>query len=193
MYVQWTKTNLFLRQDTSISSGAMAPHPAFGDPQERARALVLLEQGFGQMIPHNAALGLRFLDFDLSSVTIALPFREEFVGDPERGVIHGGVITTLLDAASGAAVYVRMWRPMPIATLDLRIDYLRPATPGGEVVAHAECYHVTQNVAFTRATAFHAEARDKPIAMSLGTFMLDTPGKSVAGSQVSRKVAEGAM
>ena len=59
-----------------------------------------------------------------------------------------------------------------IATLDLRIDYMRPAEPGKTIKAHAHCYKVTQNVAFVRGAAYHDENEDEPIATSVGTFML---------------------
>jgi len=63
---------------------------------------------------------------------------------------------------------------VPIATLDLRIDYLRPAEVGQAVHARATCYKLARNVAFTRAVAYHDDPAD-PIAHSVGTFMLATP------------------
>jgi acyl-coenzyme A thioesterase PaaI-like protein len=64
---------------------------------------------------------------------------------------------------------------VPIATLDLRIDYLRPAEAGRAVRCRASCYKQTRNVAFTRAVAFHDDPGD-PIAHSVGTFMISTRG-----------------
>jgi acyl-coenzyme A thioesterase PaaI-like protein len=62
---------------------------------------------------------------------------------------------------------------MAIATLDLRIDYMKPATPHREVRARAHCYKMTRHVAFVRGVAFHDDEAD-PIATSAGTFMLGT-------------------
>ncbi|HEY6039916.1 MAG TPA: PaaI family thioesterase, partial [Kofleriaceae bacterium] len=90
--------------------------------------------------------------------------------------LHGGAITALLDACSGASVFAALTEWTPIATLDLRIDYLRAADVGRDVIAHATCYKQTRNVAFTRAIAYHDDPAD-PIASSVGTFMLSTkPG-----------------
>ncbi len=107
--------------------------------------------------------------------TMYVPYSADIVGDPDTGVVHGGVITALLDSASGRAV-----RDVPtsddevsIATLDLRIDYMRPADPGKTIYARADCYKRTRNVAFVRAWAFHDDT-DDPIATSVGTFMLGT-------------------
>ena len=78
-----------------------------------------------------------------------------------------------MDACCGAAVFMALKQPVPIATLDLRIDYLKPAPPGRDVIARARCYKVTKNVAFVRCVAYH-EREDDPIASAVGSFMLST-------------------
>jgi uncharacterized protein (TIGR00369 family) len=103
---------------------------------------------------------------------VLLPYDERFVGNPETGVLHGGVITALMDATCGIAVYIKLLQPIPVATLDLRIDYLKPATPKHDVIARAECVKVTQNVAFVRCEAFHEGAAQEAIALATGTFMI---------------------
>jgi uncharacterized protein (TIGR00369 family) len=118
------------------------------------------------------------IDFVLGVVVIHLPYAAHLVGNPDTGVLHGGGITALLDAASGACVFLKIMKPVPVATLDLRIDYLRPAEPPRDVLARAECYHITRNVAFVRAVAYHDDPAN-PIASSVGTFMLQTAGMSV--------------
>ena len=128
---------------------------------------------FFESVPHNRALGAVIDDLGPDWARFRMPYDPRFVGNPETGVLHGGVITALLDACSGAAVFSRLPRMQPIATLDLRIDYLRPAEPPREVLAYAHCYHMTHNVAFTRAVAYH-DAPDDPIASAVGTFMLAT-------------------
>ncbi|MBF5041725.1 PaaI family thioesterase [Aggregicoccus sp. 17bor-14] len=122
-------------------------------------------------IPHNRALGLRVVDAGTGEAWVKLPYDAKLVGNPETGVLHGGCITTLIDVACGAAVMLKLTRMVRIATLDLRIDYLRPARPGQDVVAHAECYKLTHNVAFVRALASHGDGND-PIASAQGTFIL---------------------
>ena len=100
------------------------------------------------------------------------PFREHLVGDPETRVIHGGVITTLLDNLCGMSCALSLKEFRFVATLDLRIDYMRPAESGCDILAEAECYHVTKSVAFCRAWAYH-ESRDKVIATAQGAFAIN--------------------
>lgn len=145
---------------------------------DRARVLPMLDAGFRRMVPHNDALGLKVLDCGPGMVVLALPWAEHLVGNPETGVLHGGPITSLLDACGGASVFLKMMTTTPIATLDLRIDYLKPATPRRDVIAKSECYKLGRNVAFVRGLAYH-DTPDDPIAASSATFMLSTKGKAV--------------
>ena len=65
-----------------------------------------------------------------------------------------------------------------MATLDLRIDYMKPATPHEDLFIVSECYKVTRNVAFVRALAFQG-SEDNPVASSVATFMLGTPSERI--------------
>ena len=59
----------------------------------------------------------------------------------------------------------------PTATLDLRIDYMRPAAARAGVTVEAHCYHTTRSIAFVRAHAWDADPAD-PIATAQAAFML---------------------
>jgi acyl-coenzyme A thioesterase PaaI-like protein len=63
-----------------------------------------------------------------------------------------------------------------MATLDLRIDYMKPATPHKDLMVRAECYKMTRNIAFVRATAFQEDLLD-PVATSVASFMMGTPSE----------------
>ena len=143
------------------------------DPDQR---IVLFQSLFSDTIPHNKALGLKVVAVRRGFASMRLEWREELVGNPETGVLAGGPLTAMLDGCCGMSVATMLREPMPFATLDLRIDYARPATPGQAVIAEAECYRITNSVAFTRAFAHHGDAAD-PIAAAAGTFMLGTKGK----------------
>jgi uncharacterized protein (TIGR00369 family) len=146
----------------------------FSDPQQR---IAFFQEWFSDTIPHSKALGLKIIAVRRGFGSMQLEWREEFVGNPETGVLAGGPLTALMDSCCGMSVATMLKEPAPFATLDLRIDYVRPAEPGRAVIAEAECYRITRSVAFTRAFAHHGDAKD-PIAAAAGTFMLGTKGQA---------------
>jgi uncharacterized protein (TIGR00369 family) len=123
-------------------------------------------------VPHNRALGMTFVASDAGRVTVALPYDEKLIGNPMTRVLNGGAITALMDATCGLSVYLKLREPIPVATLDLRIDYLRPATPDQAVHARAECFKLTRNVAFVRCEAYHPGAEGDLVAVANGTFIV---------------------
>ena len=140
-------------------------------PSEKAEMMERVHRGFILGVPHNVALGMRLLDFDRGRAIIEVPYDEKLVGNPETGWVHGGVVTTLIDSACGCAIIGALNEPKRVATLDLRIDYLKPAEPGRAIRCDATCYKVTREVAFVRAVADHGEGED-PIATAAGTFAI---------------------
>ncbi|MBN2628969.1 MAG: PaaI family thioesterase [Rhodobacteraceae bacterium] len=134
--------------------------------------LIRIARQFIEAIPHARALGMQFESLGDGKAAISMPYDPRFVGDPTTGVIHGGAVSALMDTASGAAVMCHPTAPASTATLDLRIDYFRAATPGQAILARAECYHVTRSVAFVRVTATDAD-ESRPVAAATGAFTLD--------------------
>jgi len=149
-------------------------------PEER---VTLFQQLFSDTIPHNKALGLKVLAIARGLASMQLDWRADLVGNPETGVLAGGPLTAMLDSCCGMAVATMLRDPKPFATLDLRIDYARPAEPGQSVIAEAECYRITRSVAFARAFAHQGDPKN-PVAAAAGTFMLGTKGKITVAQKV---------
>jgi len=124
--------------------------------------------------PQAVALGMETVSWEGPAATLRVPYKPELVGDPDTGVIAGGVVTTLLDHACGQAVMAALGAPAPIATLDLRIDYMRAAEPGLDIFARAHCYKLTRSIAFVRAAAYDRDHED-PVATAQAAFMLTGP------------------
>jgi len=153
-----------------------------------AALLPVIQAAFRDRIPHNAALDVSLVEIGDGMARMRLPYDARLVGNPVTGVLHGGAITSLIDACSGASVFMRLQQQIPIATLDLRIDYMGPAEPGRDVYARAECYRATKHVAFARAIAYHDD-ESRPIATSASTFMIGTKGRSAIGDAMAERGA----
>ena len=110
--------------------------------------------------------------------TAYIEFRPELVGDPSRGVLHGGVVTTLIDATAGGAVYASIPHDTSLATLDMRIDYLKPAAPDKRLHASAELYRLTRRIAFVRASAYQDYPANQ-VAYCTASFMVGSLGYSM--------------
>lgn len=131
-----------------------------------------LARQFIEAIPHAKALGMSLDEIGEGEAVISLPYAPHIVGDPKTGVIHGGAVSAVMDTCCGAAVMSHPSAPGGTATIDLRIDYMRAATPGQTIVTRATCYHVTRSVAFVRATACDDDA-DRPVATASGSFTVE--------------------
>jgi len=125
----------------------------------------------GRRSVYGAISGLRLDRAAPGEAWSSLRHRPVFVGDTRTGVLHGGVVTAMLDESCGMAVQLALDGSRAIATLDLRIDYQKPATPGLDIQAHAVCYHVTRSIAFVRATAYQ-NSEDDPVATATACFMI---------------------
>lgn len=129
-----------------------------------------LRRGFAAAVPHVKALGIELTGADAAGAEGRLPYRPEFLGDAEHQLIHTGVVTTLIDSVCGVALIAHIGEPTRIATLDLRVDYLRPSRPDKALVCRAECYRLTGQIAFLRASVWQDDPA-QPVASSLAAFM----------------------
>src|SRR5262249_15403517 len=121
--------------------------------------------------------------------TLAVDWRDELVGDPETGAFMGGVVTTLLDHATGLSLLTRMDDTgRPGGTMDLRIDYLKPSTRGEPLQVEGQCYRVTRHVAFVRGRAYHparpGHSTEDTIAHAAGTYSVDRSSSTVEIGEV---------
>lgn len=121
--------------------------------------------------PWSRTLGFRVTRIERGKIWGEQPYDERLVGDPGTGVIHGGVVLTFLDNLCGKSCTAIMKEYRAVATLDLRIDYLRPAEKGQTIYGEAECYRATRSVGFTRAWAYHGD-KEKMIASAQATFAI---------------------
>ena len=103
-------------------------------------------------------------------VELALPWSESIVIDAESGVLASGPVISLLDNATGIAVWQRLGMITYQATVDLRLDYLREPTPRKQLIARGECYGMAGALAYVRGIAYE-DSPDDPVAVATGTYM----------------------
>lgn len=130
-------------------------------PAQRERFLI-------RAVPLHCQLGMRSVSCSEGGMRIDLPWSEALADSAECG-LHPGAIATLIDALSGSVVLTRMHDFRRSATLDLRLDFVRPTVRGQPVVGEAEVLHIDGNLAFTRAVAHHGNVTE-PVAVSSGCF-----------------------
>ena len=149
------------------------------DPLERVRAMI-------QFTPQAKALGMEVTRIEPARVWGRVPYRDDLIGDPDTGVIAGGVITTFLDTLCGTAAVAAMENPTTVATIDLRIDYMRPAEPGRDVLAEAHCYKLGRSIAFVRAVAYEDDS-DNPVANVAAAFMVNSSAGRKFGANLRKQ------
>lgn len=125
-------------------------------------------------LPFTKALNLRVDETGESMAVLSLPYNTALVGDPDTGVLHGGVIFALMDTCAGTAIHMHPDSHTATATIDLRVDYMRSATPGQRITCRSEVYKVTRSVAFLRATAWD-EDFENAVATATGAFTFSKP------------------
>ena len=125
------------------------------------------------------ALGAEVVETVPGRSVMVLPYAPHIVGNPDTGVVHGGAVTGMLDHACGmAAGSALAAQPAPagggmrsVATLDLRIDYLKAAKPGVALTVVGECVKIARQIVFAKGIAYQDSA-DDPVALATGTFMI---------------------
>ena len=128
---------------------------------------------------HPGWLGMHYKSHGPDWCELELPWRQDLIGDDGRPVLASGPIISLFDMAAGMAIWVTAGEFLPVATLDLRVDYLRPSRNQASVVARVTCYRMTRTAAFVRGTAHDGDPAD-PVAEATGVFMTLHPAPKVA-------------
>ncbi len=124
-------------------------------------------------IPYAVASGMTLVETGPGHASLLLPARSTWTGDAERQLIHPGCLSVLADTACGVAVGCAMDELEPFATLDLRMDYLRPPVADTDLVCRAECHRLSRSVAFVRGELMQP-GQSEPVATVYATFMRAT-------------------
>jgi uncharacterized protein (TIGR00369 family) len=142
----------------------------------------LLRQIVEDMIPFHKFLGVKVDRVERGRIRLRVPFREEFIGNPLRRAMHGGVISMLADAAGGFAISTALdGTSQTLATIDLRVDYLRPGHPEA-LVAEATVVRTGSRVGVADVRLFHPSSESTTIATGKGVYAIKKLKHPRAGS-----------
>lgn len=129
-------------------------------------------QRFVDSVRHSRELGITVSAAEECRVVGEMPWQARLVGNPDTGVLHGGAVFAFLDQLGGLAVASRVYPHMEITpTIDFRLDHLHAPASGSTVIGSAECYRLSEHVAFVRLSAHQAGAESEPLASGLATYM----------------------
>jgi uncharacterized protein (TIGR00369 family) len=134
-----------------------------------ANSIELVRQIMDDLIPFNRHLGIRVKELRPGHAALELPFRDEFIGDPVRRVLHGGVLSTLIDTCGGAAVWTQVELEDRVSTVDLRVDYLRPA-PGADLVCEGTVQRLGNRVGVVEMRLYSSANPGRLIATGKGVY-----------------------
>jgi uncharacterized protein (TIGR00369 family) len=150
-------------------------------PFELTAELQQAVSGFFQRIPFNQFLGIQLDELSPERVLMSLPMKDELIGNFMHGILHGGVISSILDVAGGAMALIgaferhqhlssaeRMTRLSKLGTIDLRVDYLRPGR-GKHFIASAVLLRSGNKVAVVRSE-LHSDDGTL-VAVGTGTYL----------------------
>jgi uncharacterized protein (TIGR00369 family) len=129
----------------------------------------LVRQIMDEHIPFNRHLGIRVAELRPGVARLELPFREQFIGNPVTGVLHGGVLSALIDTCGGAAVWTQAEEGDLVATVDLRVDYLRPAPPA-DLVCEGTVQRMGNRVGVADVRLFAREHPETLLATGKGVY-----------------------
>jgi uncharacterized protein (TIGR00369 family) len=120
--------------------------------------------------PYHQWLGLRVVALHDDGIELAATWREEWVVNPERRYTHGGVLAALVDLGADWAMVKKLGHAVP--TIDLRVDYHRPAMPGDLAIRGRA---VRIGAQFSTAEANVHDAQGKLVASGRGTYFTAPP------------------
>lgn len=148
------------------------------NPEFQSMLKIVMEE----KIPFCNLLGVKLESFDPDAPRLTIEMREQLLGNFAQGMLHGGVIASVLDSVAGFAILLKMAQQSPqddvvaqlkefgkMSTIDLRIDYLQPGR-GKYFIASAEVTRLGKRVANVLMD-FRNENGDR-IATGAAAFML---------------------
>ncbi len=134
-------------------------------------------------------MALEIEEVSTEGVRVRMPFNPDFCVDAEQTLLHGGILTALLDSVFGLANFVAIDGVSTMATLDLRVDYLRAARSRADVIVQAHCFRQTRHIAFNSGSIWFENHADAEIARGTASFALTRGESGLFGAMTEGKAS----
>ena len=129
----------------------------------------IFKNALENLLPFHKFLNVKLLEIDDGFAKMLFPFRPEYIGDPRTQRLHGGIIATAADSVGGAAAMTQMTSEKDkVATVDMRIDYLRPGQ-AKDIIAEGKIINKANRMIVTEMRIFHKESNEI-IAIGKGVY-----------------------
>lgn len=138
--------------------------------QTNNKGVTQVQASYVGAVPHSTDMGQELLQTGSGELWLRQPFREQLLGDVDGGLIHTAVQISLMDSIFGAVVIADIGYRESIATLDLRIDYLRPAVRDCDLYASATIERKTRQIVFVSGKIWQSDP-ENPTAIGRASFM----------------------
>jgi uncharacterized protein (TIGR00369 family) len=102
-------------------------------------------------IPYYKTLGFKLIEIKDGKAIFELELRKELT---QNGMVHGGVLASMLDSACACAALSLIYPHGYITTIDLQVAYLKPVAKG-TLTAKAECIRNGKNISFSEAKIYN--------------------------------------
>lgn len=129
-----------------------------------------------EKIPYNRFVGLKVESVKPGYARLRLPFRKEFIGDTRRPALHGGVLSMLIDTCGGVALWSHCSPADRIATIDMRVDYLRPG-PEDDLLAEGWVELMGNRVGNVAIKVVGAKTPDTVVAQGRAVYNIRREGE----------------
>jgi uncharacterized protein (TIGR00369 family) len=148
----------------------------------KEKVLEFIREYFNQVIPFNILVGLNVIKLTPEVAEVYTVMRKELIGNTVQKILHGGVVSTLLDVAGGLVAMAQSIEKLEelttenvenrlkhVGTIDLRIDYLLPGK-GTEFTAYAYVIRHGKKVAVSRMELENEKGHQ--LAVGTGTYIV---------------------
>jgi uncharacterized protein (TIGR00369 family) len=124
-------------------------------------------------ILYNKLLGIKLNSLTNGSSELYLPFKKELLGDPFRSIIHGGVISSLIDVSGGVTCFSILRNPSyRLSTLDLRVDFLEPVK-NANLICSGKIVRIGNKIGVARMDVFvNNNSKSKLVAIGNGVYTI---------------------